>query len=541
MTISKIKQAILLSLALLIAVLFLASGSFYLYLKLQGKSPEHFVNQGIEFLTQHIPLLGDNKVELTELGSALNILPADSSTYQDLQLAKAPTEIKTSIENYLQAHNPSEVLPTRIIAASFPIVNQGETVETKVFLIPYSLAEDETLMNTIFSSFEEESFELSSETFAGYETYILDQPDGLNYYLCRISTDYLLLTDNKQALAKLLRKQDLTDTLGEKLVFPPAESVFYQSYQQGNPNPDLLQKIARLSDFYPAEKSSLQLSTMENGLVFRKELGIEGKSPESFQVKLSFFSPKESLLYFEDYDLKQFLYPLLESSTGSENSYKLKIKDLVKDFRSNYDLDLEKDLLDWMNRNYSLTVTPVSDPSLFTYAFSLLIELDEKEEALLGLAKAEKAVELYFAGRSDATNKLTYKFIDQNLGDLQLRSIALYPEFGLHYTFLDDNHLLISSHLEGIEDFSEVRPDKDSLATRNALTKAVGELEGKDVLNVFYWDVRQSFPFVDYLLEKYLSEKDAVFLSDLLRELDNIGQISELKSNYIEQTGIINF
>jgi len=526
-------------LALVFALIFLASGSGYLYLKTQGKSINQAINQAVNYLTEQLPLISETQKELTEISSPLQALPVDTLSYQVFALEKAPTQLRNLIEDHLNSLSAVDFTFTTLSQASFPIITKGESMKANAYFLPYT--EDQELSGFLESIFANPEVRTSSENFAGYETYLLNKGEDFNLYLCKFSSNYLVATESKQALAQVLRSLEGTDKLSNEVSIQKEPDIFYLNYQKGISGTGLAERLTRFANFNSSEYTLSQISNTEEGLTFTKELQGPTYELKVFEPKLAQLSPKEALVFYEGYELENFFYFLLELS-GDSSGYQLKFDDLLKDFRESHSLDLERDVLDWMDNNYALVISPTSDPSLFTYAFSLLVEIDEIEEASLGMEKLETALENYFASKApDPDNPNSYNFIDQELGGLALRSLVIYPEFGIHYAFLDDNHLLITSHLEGVEQFAKVRPNKDSLATRNAFEEAFAAMQEKEILNVFYWDIKGSFEFASYLLDKYLDDKEAVFLTGLLEKFDTLSQYSEQKTNYVEQKGRVSF
>lgn len=305
-----------------------------------------------------------------------------------------------------------------------------------------------------------------------YKEYEMECMDGEDLEECfAVFDNFFILARNPESLQKIIDAQEGTiPSLKESSNFKSTlaklprgtPSLIYlrpeylPSIVSGfSENQNYISGLLTFLGIQEAKNFALVVFQNTRGLNFEGVLDISfGKN---FTSELINLVPQNVVSLISGYNLGQTYLDLKNKLADQSPLYSSLISSLEKTLKEDYNLDLEKDIISWMNREYEIIVMPRQDG---LWPVACVFEFDDLDLVKEKLELVEKVITSYLAKTypkekeiilEDGTKAIellpdieSYQFSDIQYEDVNIRTISnIDPSFS--YAFLD-NKLVAANH-----------------------------------------------------------------------------------------------
>jgi len=310
-----------------------------------------------------------------------------------------------------------------------------------------------------------------------YKEYEMKCMDGEDLEGCFVSFDnFFILARNFESLQKIIDTQEGTipslkespsfkSTLAKLPRGAPSLIYFRPEYLSSilsgfSENQNYISGLLSFLEIQEVKNFALVVFQDTQGLNFVSGLDISFE--KNFTSELINFVPQNVVSVISGYNLGQAYLDLKNKLTDQPPLYSNLISNLEKTLKSDWNLDLEKDLTLWMNGEYEIIIMPRQDG---LWPVACVFEFDELDQVKEKLELVEKAITSYLAKThpkekeiilEDGTKAIellpdieSYQFSDADFEGVNIRTISnIDPSFS--YAFLD-NKLVAANHLASVK------------------------------------------------------------------------------------------
>lgn len=209
------------------------------------------------------------------------------------------------------------------------------------------------------------------------------------------------------------------------------------------------------------KEASLSLKLSGKNLIMRTYIN-KFKEGNNYPLKLVNYIPLKTILSFSGYNLEKEFEDLKNQLTSYNPLYLFYLTNLKEKIQKQYGLDIEDDLLSWMDKEYNLLVQSKSENE---FSFGFIFQIDDIKKVQEKLAKLENVIENYYSQKypkesniilEDGTtavellpNTEAFQFKDLDFKDIKIRTISI-PETFENFSYAFYGNLVVFGTAENL-------------------------------------------------------------------------------------------
>jgi len=341
-------------------------------------------------------------------------------------------------------------------------------------------------------------------------TQIIDKDNNKMIYT--FVDSFLVLANNEEGLKLVIDTEEgAVSSLAKNENFIQAKTRLVKS-----PIALFYTKLGKGSQAESIENLCLGVSVDQQG--FKISGYISGSSEKfsnipSFSPELVNVMPNNVVVFGEGFNLTNLINGVWKARSGEE-----KMGESKKSVNQFLGMDLDIDILSWMDQEYGITLAQKDSSPLI----SLVLKIKDKNKVSQIVEKLESSLVKYVIGQIIPQESISQigpdifssflKFKEEN----KIRYLEMGP-ISVAYK-VTDNEFIISSSKKTIQDISNLMADKGTPLSENELYKEVfDKIETQDVCGLVYLSMNDLVSLLSGFLGKNIQNFDVIqeYLSPL--------------------------